>query len=156
MRYICHITVYNFGLPLWLSGKESTCNEGDTGDVGSIPGSGRSSGGGNGNTFQYSCLEKCHGQRSLVGHNPQGPKSQSRQNTHTHIGWFYIVYSVMIWCADILQMVTTIRLISTCVVSHIIFAYVCAYVCVCIVRKCWILETCKYLIQYFKLHHHGS
>ena len=30
------------------AGKESTCNSGDTGDVGSIPGSG-SSGGGNGN-----------------------------------------------------------------------------------------------------------
>ena len=29
----------------------------DTGDVGSIPGSGRSPGGGNGNPFQYSCLE---------------------------------------------------------------------------------------------------
>ena len=29
----------------------------NTGDVGSIPGSGRSSGGGNGNPLQYSCLE---------------------------------------------------------------------------------------------------
>ena len=49
--------MYNFGLPLWLSGKESTCNEGDTGDVGSIPGSGRSPGVGNGNPLQYSGLE---------------------------------------------------------------------------------------------------
>ena len=31
--------------PLWLSGKESTCNAGDAGDVGSIPGLGRSPGG---------------------------------------------------------------------------------------------------------------
>ena len=30
-------------------GKESACNAGDTGDTGSNPGSGRSSGGGNGN-----------------------------------------------------------------------------------------------------------
>ena len=30
---------------------------GKAGDAGSIPGSGRSSGGGNGNTLQYSCLE---------------------------------------------------------------------------------------------------
>ena len=30
------------GLPWWLSGKESACNAGDTGDVGSIPGLGRS------------------------------------------------------------------------------------------------------------------
>ena len=32
-------------------------NAGDAGDVGLIPGSGRSSGEGNGNPFQYSCLE---------------------------------------------------------------------------------------------------
>ena len=31
---------------------------GDTGDMGSIPGSGRSSEGGNGHPLQYSCLEK--------------------------------------------------------------------------------------------------
>ena len=39
---------------LGLSGKESTCNAGDTG---SVSGSGRSSEG-NGNALQYSCLEK--------------------------------------------------------------------------------------------------
>ena len=32
-------------------------NAGDLGDVGSIPGLGRSSGVGNGNPLQYSCLE---------------------------------------------------------------------------------------------------
>ena len=37
--------------------KESTCSAGDAGDTGSIPGSGRSPGGGNGNLLQYSCLE---------------------------------------------------------------------------------------------------
>ena len=41
-------------LPRWLSGKESACN---AGDVGLIPGSGRSPGGGSGNPLQYSCLE---------------------------------------------------------------------------------------------------
>ena len=40
-----------------LSGKESACNAGDTGDVGSIPGLGRSLGRGNDNPLQYSCLE---------------------------------------------------------------------------------------------------
>ena len=39
------------------SGKESTCNAGDTGDMGSILESGRSPGGGHGNLLQYSCLE---------------------------------------------------------------------------------------------------
>ena len=37
-------------------------------DMGLIPGSGRSPGGGNGNPLQYSCLEKSHGQRSLVNY----------------------------------------------------------------------------------------
>ena len=45
------------GLPQWLSGKESACNAGDTGDMGSILGLGRSPGGGHGNPLQYSCLE---------------------------------------------------------------------------------------------------
>ena len=35
-------------------GKESACN---AGNLGSIPGSGRSRGEGNGNPLQYSCLE---------------------------------------------------------------------------------------------------
>ena len=42
--------------PVANSGKETTCNAGDAGDTGSIPGSGRSPGEGNGNTLQYSCL----------------------------------------------------------------------------------------------------
>ena len=32
-------------------------NAGDIRDMGSVPGSGRSSGGGHGNSLQYSCLE---------------------------------------------------------------------------------------------------
>ena len=41
-------------LPQWLSGKEPACN---AQDMGSIPGLGRSPGGGNSNLFQYCCLE---------------------------------------------------------------------------------------------------
>ena len=41
-------------LPHSSVGKESACN---VGDLGSIPRSGRSSGEGNGNPLQYSCLE---------------------------------------------------------------------------------------------------
>ena len=37
-------------------GRESVCNAGDAGDMGSIPGSGRSSGGGHGNPLQHSRL----------------------------------------------------------------------------------------------------
>ena len=45
------------GLPWWLSDKESACNAGAAGDLGSIPGLGRSPGEGNDNPLQYSCLE---------------------------------------------------------------------------------------------------
>ena len=59
------------GLPRWLRGKESAWNAGDTRDVGLISGSGRSPGGGNGNPFQYSCLENPmdRGAWQRVGHN---------------------------------------------------------------------------------------
>ena len=42
------------GLPGGSDGKASACN---AGDLGLIPGSGRSPGEGNGNTLQYPCLE---------------------------------------------------------------------------------------------------
>ena len=44
-----------FGFPGSPAGKESACN---AGDPGSIPGSGRSPGEGNGYPLQYSCLKK--------------------------------------------------------------------------------------------------
>ena len=47
--------------------KNLAASAGDAGDMGSICGSGRSLGGGNGNPLQYCCLENPHGQRSLVG-----------------------------------------------------------------------------------------
>ena len=56
--------------PVVLSGKESACGTGATGDVGSIPGPGRSPGRGHGIPLQYSCLENPHGLRSLMGYNP--------------------------------------------------------------------------------------
>ena len=61
--------------------KESICN---VGDLGSIPGLGRSPGRGHGNPLQYSCLENPHGQRSLAGYTPWGHKeldSTERQST---------------------------------------------------------------------------
>ena len=45
------------GFPSGSVDKESACNAGDTGDVSSIPGSGRSPGEGNCCPLQYSCLE---------------------------------------------------------------------------------------------------
>ena len=46
--------IYGLGFPDGSDGKDSACN---VGDPGSIPGSGRSPGEGNGNSLQYSCLE---------------------------------------------------------------------------------------------------
>ena len=55
---ICAIVISlmksQLGFPGGSDGKESACN---AGDPGSIPGSGRSPGEGNGNPLQYSCLK---------------------------------------------------------------------------------------------------
>ena len=53
---MCYIVCFG-GLSQWLSGKESACNEVDAGDMGSVPGLGRSPGGGHCNPLQYFCLE---------------------------------------------------------------------------------------------------
>ena len=47
--------------------KESSCN---AGDVGLIPGWGKSPGWEHGNRLQYSCLENPRGQRSLADYSP--------------------------------------------------------------------------------------
>ena len=63
-------------------GKASAYN---AGDQGSIPGSERSPGEGNGNPLQYSCLEKSQGPRSLVGYSPWGHKELERtKGLHFH------------------------------------------------------------------------
>ena len=51
-----------------------------------IPGLGRSPGGGHGNPLQYSCLDSPHGQRSLAGYSPWGHKqSDMTEQLNTHI-----------------------------------------------------------------------
>ena len=53
-----HLAVCSFiGLPQQLSGKESTCGAGNTGDQSSVPQFGRSPEGRCGDLLQYSCLE---------------------------------------------------------------------------------------------------
>ena len=59
------------GFPGGSDGKEIACN---VGDLGSVPGLGRSPGEQHGNPLQYSCLENPHGQRSLVCYSPRGHK----------------------------------------------------------------------------------
>ena len=59
--------IYSQSFPGGSDGKESACN---AGDLGLIPGLGRSPGEGNGNPLQYYCLENPHGHGSLVSYSP--------------------------------------------------------------------------------------
>ena len=61
--------------------KNPSANAGDIRDVGSIPGLGRSSGGGNGNPPQYSCLENAmdRGARETIVHSVA---QRSNQESH--------------------------------------------------------------------------
>ena len=65
--------------------KESTCKAGGTGDVDSIPGSGRSPGEGNGNPLQYSCLGKHVDRGAWWATVHRVTKSQVRLGTHAFI-----------------------------------------------------------------------
>ena len=74
------------GLPGGSVGKESTCNAGDAGDMGSIPGLGRSPGGGHGNPLQYSCLENPMDRGAWCPRVHRVPKSRTQLKllgTHT-------------------------------------------------------------------------
>ena len=52
-----YISFYiSYGLSRWL-GKETACNAGDTEDMSSVPGLGRSHGGRHGHLLQYYCLK---------------------------------------------------------------------------------------------------
>ena len=62
--------------------KNPPTSAGDAGDSGSIPGSGRSPGGGNSSPLQYSCL----GNPILEGYSPQGRKeSDATEHICTHL-----------------------------------------------------------------------
>ena len=69
------------GFPSGSEGKESACS---AGDLGSIPGLGRSPAGGHGNPLQYLCLENPHGQWSGEGYSPWGRKELEPAKHSTH------------------------------------------------------------------------
>ena len=69
--YMYIYTHIHMSFPGGSDGKESTCS---VGDLGLIPGLGKSPGGGLGNPVQYFCLENPHGQGSLAGYSPWGCK----------------------------------------------------------------------------------
>ena len=63
--------------------KDPPAKAGDTGEVGSIPGSGKSPGGGNGNPLQYSCLENPMDRGAWQATVHGVAKSQTRLSRHT-------------------------------------------------------------------------
>ena len=65
--------------------KNLAANAGDVRDTGSIPGSGRSSGKGNSNPLQCSCLENPM-DRNLVGYSPQGRRELDTAEETWHDG----------------------------------------------------------------------
>ena len=65
----------------------------NAGDAGSIPGSGRSPGEGNGNSLQCSCQENSTDRGAWLGYSPWGCKeSDMTEHTHRHIYmWHYLL-----------------------------------------------------------------
>ena len=67
-----------FGLPLWLSGEESTCHCRRYGFKGCIREWGRSPGEGNSNSLQYSSLRNPTGRGAWWGYSPGGRNELAR------------------------------------------------------------------------------
>ena len=92
------------------------------GGAGSIPGSGRSPGKGNGYPLQYSCLEKSHGPRSLVGYSSWGHKESDMTErlhfTSLHFtSHFYLEFITFF----ILQIVSSFKCMSLYIFTVIKF-----------------------------------
>ena len=66
------------------------------GDLGSVPGLGRSSGEGHGNSLQYSCLKNLHGPRSLSGYSPWG-HTESDTTERLNMAWVFYVCLFYRW-----------------------------------------------------------
>ena len=84
------------GLSWWFSvKKKSACDAGDTGDLGAIPGFGRSPVGGKWQSIPVFLIEKSHGQRSLAGYSPKRCKELDTTEwlgTHTLYNVFHILF----------------------------------------------------------------
>ena len=85
MTTVTMIVLY-IGFPGGSDGKESACN---VGDLGSIPGSGRFPGEGNGNPLQHSCLENSMGRGAFQVTVHGIAKSQTPVSDFTFISFHY-------------------------------------------------------------------
>ena len=82
------------GFPGGSDGKESACN---AGDLGLIPGLGRSPGGEHGNPLQYSCLENPHELRSLASYSPCGRKELHMTERLSTV-YVYVLVFLLVCC----------------------------------------------------------
>ena len=106
------------GFPGGSDGKESACN---VGDLGLIPGLGRSPGGEHGNPLQYSCLENPLELRSLASYSPWGRKeldNTERLSIAQHMVLYVLISlnMMIIPCMDIE---------SSCIIAHFQNIYFC-------------------------------
>ena len=95
------------GLVWWLSGEEATCS---AGDLDSIPGLGRSPGGGRGNPLQCSCLENpmdrgawraaVHGVTMSWTRLSDYARMRAHTHTHTHTHTRPMILSIILCAAD--------------------------------------------------------
>ena len=84
-KYLGGLKVESVASPVaWLV-KNSPANSGDTADAGLIPGLGRSPGGGNGNSLQYSCLENSMDRRAWRATVHGVTKNNTQLSTHTQL-----------------------------------------------------------------------
>ena len=70
----------------------------NAGNVGLIPGSGRSSGGGHGNPLQYSCLENLMDRGAWRATVPGVAESRTQLSRRTHIYNYIYLYAIIYNC----------------------------------------------------------
>ena len=87
-NFLCTLLFDSLDFPGGSDGKASVYN---AGDLGSIPGSGRSPGEGNGNPLQYYCLENPMDRGAWSATVHVVPKSWTRLND------FPFLYSLILW-----------------------------------------------------------
>ena len=157
--------VFFSSFPAGSDNKESACN---AGDLGSIPGLGRSPGGGHGSSLQYSCLENPHGQRSLAGYSPWGCKESDMTErlspvqhnkffssiTECHNGYCHSksILKVFFWKhvqLYLAQCFPNLFACQSCVGMMCAFVCVHTYLCVCLCVFVW-LNICLMELVFMK------
>jgi len=108
------------GFPGGSVGKESACNGGD---LGLIPGLGRSPGGGHSSPLQSSCLGNTHGHGGLVGYSPwESDTTEQRSTAQSKVLFFYAM-NLIDQRKDCPR--SKMCIVTGCVVCVCVYIYVC-------------------------------